>query len=312
MAFKLRFRVSPPQTPEAHKGKEMEPIDNSALKAARRVLRSLDQMPQWFRHGSNKWILGGYRDISGSFHASLCSLLYVHNESVNIYSHLIPAIFLLLGQHYHASGYPGITGADFIAFSIFMLSAVTCLLSSAMYHIFMNHSQRIEHFCLRLDMMGVVIFILGDLILGIYMVFWCEPFLRKTYWSMIGSLGTLAIFVTMHPKFQGPKYRLFRTLVFVATGLSGVAPLIHGINVFGMSQMMSKAFPYTLAKAGCLLFGTWFYVTRFPESLYPGKFDLCGSHSIFHVLVVCAFVVQLIGYLDAFDYANTNLTCSTL
>ncbi|KNB15657.1 hypothetical protein FOXG_14112 [Fusarium oxysporum f. sp. lycopersici 4287] len=74
MAFKLRFRVSPPQTPEAHKGKEMEPINNSALKAARRVLRSLDQMPQWFRHGFNKWILGGYRDISGSFHASLCSL----------------------------------------------------------------------------------------------------------------------------------------------------------------------------------------------------------------------------------------------
>ncbi|EGU71672.1 hypothetical protein FOXB_17820 [Fusarium oxysporum f. sp. conglutinans Fo5176] len=280
MAFKLCFRVSPPLTPEAHKGKEMEPINNSALKAARRVLRSLNQMPQWFRHGSNKWILGGYRDISGSFHASLCSLLYVHNESVNIYSHLIPAIFLLLGQHYHASGYSGITGADFIAFSIFMLSAVTCLLLSAMYHIFMNHSQRIEHLCLRLDMMGVVIFILGDLILGVYMVFWCEPFLRKTYWSMIGALGTLAIFVTMHPKFQGPKYRLFRTLVFVATGLSGVAPLIHGINAFGMSQMMSKAFPYTLAKAGCLLFGTWFYV--------------------------------LIGYLDAFDYANTNITCSTL
>ncbi|EGU73294.1 hypothetical protein FOXB_16197 [Fusarium oxysporum f. sp. conglutinans Fo5176] len=64
----------------------------------------------------------------------------------------------------------------------------------------------------------------------------------------------------MHPKFQGPEYRLFRTLMFVATGLSGVAPLIHAINMFGMSQMISKAFPYTLAKAGCLLVGTWFYV----------------------------------------------------
>ncbi|EMT73718.1 ADIPOR-like receptor spbc12c2.09c, partial [Fusarium odoratissimum] len=133
-------------------------------------------------------------------------------------------------------------------------------------------------------------------------------------------------------KFQGPEYRLFRTLMFVATGLSGVVPLIHAINMFGMSQMMSKAFPYTLVKVGCLLVGTWFYVvslplaqtreitalteavlkTRFPESLCPGKFDLGGSHSIFHILVVCAFVVQLVGYLDAFDYANTNLTCSSL
>lgn len=51
--------------------------------------------------------------------------------------------------------------------------------------------------------------------------------------------------------------------------------------------------------------------TRFPESRYPGKFDLLGSHSIFHILVVCAAVVQLIGYLDAFDYAQANLTCSS-
>lgn len=120
--------------------------------------------------------------------------------------------------------------------------------------------------------------------------------------------------------------------MFVATGLSGVAPLIHGLSVFGMSQMMRKAFPYTLAKAGCLLSGTLFYAvslpvshtrdkltltyvvlkTRFPESRYPGKFDLWGSHAIFHILVVCAAVVQLMGYLDAFDYAHANLTCSSL
>lgn len=137
--------------------------------------------------------------------------------------------------------------------------------------------------------------------------------------------------MTMHPKFQGSKYRLFRALMFVATGLSGLAPLIHGLIVFGTSQMMRKALPYTLAKAGCLLSGTSFYAvsllilytqeiltliylilkTRFPESQYPGKFDLWGSHAIFHILVVCAAVVQLTGYLDAFDYAQANLTCSS-
>jgi adiponectin receptor len=119
--------------------------------------------------------------------------------------------------------------------------------------------------------------------------------------------------------------------MFVATGMCGVAPLIHGFNVFGLSLMMRKAFPYTMAKAGCLLSGVSFYAVsfpisyirekltlthvvlkvRFPESRYPGKFDLWGSHSIFHVLVVCAAVVQLMGYLDAFDYAHANLSCSS-
>ncbi|KAJ5414213.1 hemolysin-III family protein [Penicillium cosmopolitanum] len=312
-----------------HKGRGMESISDTASKggkAGRPVLLSFNEMPKWFQHDSNKWILRGYRPISGSAQASFCSWSYIHNESVNIYSHLIPAIFFLLGewyiQQYLASRYSGFTGADFIAFSIFMLTAVTCLSLSATYHTLMNHSQYVEHFCLRLDMLGIVIFILGDLVLGIYMIFWCEPLPRNIYWSMIGVFGTLTIFMTMHPKLQGPKYRLFRALMFVATGLSGIAPLIHGLNVFGMSQMMKKAFPYTLAKAGCLLSGTSFYAkftlthvvlkTRFPESRYPGKFDLLGSHSIFHILVVCAAVVQLMGYLDAFDYAQANLTCPSL
>ncbi|KAJ6035562.1 hemolysin-III family protein [Penicillium canescens] len=314
-----RLRVPPLQPLEAHKGREMESSSDTAStagKAGRPALLSFDEMPEWFRRESNQWILRGYRPISGSAHASFCSWSYIHNESINIYSHLIPAVFFLLGewyiQQYLTSRYSGVTGADFIAFSIFMLAAVMCLSLSATYHTLMNHSKHMEHLCLRLDMLGIVIFILGDLVLGIYMVFWCEPLPRNIYWSMIGVFGTLTIFMTMHPNFQGPKYRLLRALMFVATGLSGVAPLIHGLNVFGTSQMMRKAFPYTLAKAGCLLSGTSFYATRFPESQYPGKFDLWGSHSIFHILVVCAAVVQLMGYLDAFDYAQANLTCSSL
>ena len=83
----------------------------------------------------------------------------------------------------------------------------------------------------------------------------------------------------MHPKFRGASYRLFRALMFMATGFSGVAPLIHGLNVFGMSQMMRKAFPYTLATAGCLLSGTSFYAVNLPVSHTREEIDsnTCGS-----------------------------------
>ncbi|CZR43859.1 uncharacterized protein FPRO_13666 [Fusarium proliferatum ET1] len=303
MASDPRFRLLPLQTPETTNDAASNPGQ-----AARLILLSFDQMPKWFRHESNKFILSGYRRISGSFRTSLYSLLYIHNESINIYFHLIPAVFFLLYQWY-IQQYSEATGADFIALSIFMLAAITCLSFSAAYHTFMNHSKSVAHLCLRLDMLGVVLFVLGDLVLGIYLVFWCERLLRNIYWSMSGVIGMMTIFLTMHPKFQGPKYRLLRALMFVATGLFGLLPLIHGVGMFGVPQMMRKAFPYTLAKAGCLLVGTLFYLTRFPESRYPGEFDLWGSHSIFHMLVVCAAVVQLAGYLDAFDYARTNLTC---
>lgn len=48
---------------------------------------------------------------------------------------------------------------------------------------------------------------------------------------------------------------------------------------------------------------------RFPESWWPGKFDMCSSHSFMHILVVCAAVIQMIGYVKAFDYAHSHITC---
>lgn len=121
-----------------------------------------------------------------------------------------------------------------------------------------------------------------------------------------------------------------RTSAFVATGMSVVAPLIHGLSIFGLDLMNKKAFSYTLvAKIGCLLSGTVLYAvslssfrigknliliqmigkTKFPERQWPGKFDMCNSHSFMHILVVCAAVVQMIGYLEAFDYAYSEITC---
>ena len=192
MASAPRLRVPPHQPPEAHKAPGMESTSDTAskaVKARRPILLSFDEMPEWFRRESNQWILDGYRPISGSAHASFCSWSYIHNESVNIFSHLVPAVFFLLGewyiQQYLVSRYSGVTGADFVAFSVFMVAAVTCLSLSATYHTLMNHSQHMERLCLRLDMLGVVIFILGDLVLGIYTVFWCEPLPRNIYWSMV-------------------------------------------------------------------------------------------------------------------------------
>lgn len=194
MASAPRFRPSPPQPPEAHKGQGMESISSGTPKTDQiglPVLLSFDQMPEWFQLVSNRWILHGYRPISGSVHTSFCSWSYMHNESINIYSHLIPAVFFFFGewyiQQYLHSRYPRVTGADFVAFSIYMLTAVTCLSLSATYHTLLNHSQRVEYLCLRLDMLGVVIFILGDLILGIYIVFWCETLTRNFYWSMVSK-----------------------------------------------------------------------------------------------------------------------------
>lgn len=162
---------------------------SAEARRGRQALLSFDEMPEWFQHDNNQWILHSYRPISGSVRASFRSWWYLHNETVNIYTHLIPAIVFLLGEwfilQYLASKYSRVTSADFLAFSSFILTATICYGFSAVYHTLMNHSCSVDHFCHRLDMLGISIFIVGDIVLGIYLIFWCETTLRNIYWSMV-------------------------------------------------------------------------------------------------------------------------------
>ena len=95
-------------------------------------------------------------------------------------------------------------------------------------------------------------------------------------------------------------------------GLSGFAPLIHGLKIFGFDQMNRQSgMPYYLLEGLLLILGAVFYATRTPESIRPGKFDIWGcSHQIFHLLVVAATIVQAYGILRAFDYNYSQRICS--
>lgn len=156
---------------------------------ARHSLLSFDQMSEWFKLDNNPWIIRGYRPISHSTRVSFRSWWYLHNETVNIYTHLLPAVTFLLGElyilNYLTGRYSRVTSTDLVVFSFFMLTATICYSFSALYHTLMNHSYAMNHFCHRLDMLGIGTFIAGDMVLGVYLIFWCETALRNMYWSMV-------------------------------------------------------------------------------------------------------------------------------
>ncbi|KAF3059673.1 ADIPOR-like receptor SPBC12C2.09c [Daldinia childiae] len=269
-----------------------------------------DEIPDWYQ--DNPYVRRGYRPVSNSARVCFGSWLYLHNETVNIFTHLVPAIALLIsGLAYLVSHLQHRSGDDAGVVAVLLLSATACLSLSSTYHTLMCHSREVEALWLRLDFVGIILLILGSLISGVYVGFWCETLERKIYWSMIGSLSAISIIIVLAPTFQGPKWRNLRLLTFVCTGLSGLAPIIHGIVMFGFAQMMRQSgLPYYLAEGGLFLIGAIIYATRFPESISPGFFDIYGSsHQIFHVLVVLATVVHLAGVLDALDYNYYNRQC---
>lgn len=151
------------------------------------VLLSYDEIPKW--HQDNEFIRHGYRPESRSIRACFASWLYMHNETVNIYSHLLPGIIFLIGKgviyKYFQDRYSMSTIGDRLIFAFFLLTAATCLGLSATYHTLMNHSADVSHLWLRFDFVGIIVLTLGDFVSGIYMVFYCEPDLQKIYWTMV-------------------------------------------------------------------------------------------------------------------------------
>ena len=154
---------------------------------AKQKLLSYHQISAWYQH--NEHILHHYRPESGSAAVCFHSWGYLHNETFNIFSHLLPSIAAvileLLAFIYFTYIYPDATVRDRLVLAFFLLTAATCLGLSATYHTMMNHSNDVCHFWLRLDFVGIVILTLGDFVSGIYLVFYCEPQQQKIYWTMV-------------------------------------------------------------------------------------------------------------------------------
>ncbi len=122
-----------------------------------------DQIPEWMK--ADPYIKRGYRCQLNSFYECFRSLFYLHNESVNIWSHLLPAfIYLvsLLGLDFCMlhSGIK-VSAADSAIVQMYTVCTVGCLLLSATYHCINAHSEQMSRHFLKLDYFGILLSIIG-------------------------------------------------------------------------------------------------------------------------------------------------------
>ncbi|KAF2185783.1 HlyIII-domain-containing protein [Zopfia rhizophila CBS 207.26] len=306
------------RTPEIHGNLRLRPgsklekeWDGTKGSLKRTTLLHWNSLPQWQR--GNSHIHTGYRPASSSFLVSFHSLFYLHNETVNIYTHLLPSLVIIpfSGLLYCALSprYATATHADIIVFSCFFASAAFCLGMSATYHTISNHSPLVARIGNAFDYVGIVGLITGSFIPSMYYVFYCQPHLQWTYWGMISGIGLGCAAVSIIPRFRTPEWRATRATMFVSLGLSAVFPVSHGLWLFGFEQMRTQiGLDWVLLQGSLYILGATIYAERVPERLRPGKFDVLGSsHQIFHVLVVLAVLAHLKGLLKAFDFRHSGM-----
>ncbi|KAJ4358708.1 uncharacterized protein N0V89_003292 [Didymosphaeria variabile] len=293
LAIALRLPLLLFRKPSKGRKSSTKPTDQDADATPQRLL-TYNELPDWYRAEASPFITSHYRPPSHSIHKSLQSLGRLHNETTNIYTHLIPAVVLALAlpllQLNISDIYADAPWMDRFMLALTPLTALFTFSASANFHTLCNHSEVVSLSCLLLDFTGILTLILASFISAIYVGFYNHPFEQRLYWSMITVLIATSAVLVLHPALQGMKYRPHRTAAFVLTTLSGLGPTFHGMYVHGVSRGWHECGVKWWAAEGLwYLLGVGFFVSRWPERLAwrgsktRGRFDVWGgSHSLFH------------------------------
>jgi adiponectin receptor len=198
---------------------------------------------------------------------------------------------------------------------VFLLTAVFCLLCSAIYHAFSCISDRANQVLRRLDYAGISILITGSCFPVYVYGFYCQPIYSQIYLSIIGFVSLIVFVVSLMEKIHQPEYGTAKSIMYGALGVFAAVPGIHLVylnaTAAGINDNLDflPSTPYYLTMGASYLGGLAIYASKFPEKCLPGKFDIWGhSHQIWHLCVLSGIIFT---YLGAFDnyYTRIRIPC---
>nr|CCC94031.1 unnamed protein product [Trypanosoma congolense IL3000] len=243
----------------------------------------------------NPYVLTGYR---AQYDTTMClrSFFTLHNETLNVWTHAFGfVLFVLLSFLLFSSV---VLSREYVWHSIvygsFSFACLLCMFCSTFYHLFMCHEKEsLSLFAEALDYYGISVLIVGSYIPLLYIGFACKPYYQAIYMLCIISLGVLSVVLLALDNIRESKYRCLRLVVYIALAASGVVPLLHLYALTPRNAEVMMTFKGVVLMFSLYSTGVFFYTTRIPESLFPGRFDLyLSSHQIWHVFVLSAACVH--------------------
>ncbi|EKM76775.1 hypothetical protein AGABI1DRAFT_115647 [Agaricus bisporus var. burnettii JB137-S8] len=293
-SYSIRYRNSP----DGSKSASALVNSDERVRSSPPCLITWNELEEWQK--DNEYIVGGYRRVRHNWMACIESVYaYLHNETINIHSHLWAAILVaylcttFYGNHIKPFA-PVSTWVDSAVFLTFLISAIACLSLSASFHAFGCHSEKVASRCHAYDYSGIIILIVGSFVPAIYYGFFCDNFHKYLYLTIIFLGGLGAAYIVLSPEYSKPTHRGARTAVFIALGVSAVVPVSHLIASLGLHELViNMGLGWLLVMGALYIIGALLYANRIPERFAPGRFDyFFASHQIFHVCVVLAILAH--------------------
>ncbi|EFX81652.1 hypothetical protein DAPPUDRAFT_196031 [Daphnia pulex] len=242
--------------------------------AGRRLLK-WTQVPDHLKF--NPYIHEGYRPLA-SLAGCIKSLAYFHNETINILTHGLPVLYIILWS-------PTLMPYDEIKVPILPYIHLVAVLSpwvgSAIYHTFMNHHHGYSVYrrLLQLDMLGIWVTQSFGALTGVIAATYCFPACIGIVIVLIYSLSCL------WGLYKDRRLCFFLPVVIRLT--LGILRTMH------LASGHPDSISHVWLQDAISILGGFIGAMRIPERWFPGRFDFFfNSHHIMHVLVLVA-VVQM-------------------
>jgi adiponectin receptor len=279
-------------TATAREQQKQPPHEEKRKKRNEPELLSYQELPAFLKH--NRHIFSGYR-AHYSWKLCMRSLFQLHNETLNIWTHLVAAL-IFVGMFYPViQSLKSPTTMDIVLFGVYLGCAAMAMTNSAVFHLFNCSSHVAYKWLAVLDYSGIALLVVGSYLPLIYWGFHCAPFWRDIYMLTISLFGAIGLALSWIPYFSLPHTRFLRTSFYLWFGWFSLIPIGHLIYLDGSFEYVWRVGRVVLLMGIIYSLGAVFYVSQIPERWAPGSFDYtCQSHVIWHILVFMAAFVQLL------------------
>ena len=268
------------------------------------------QVPAAYRE---PFIMSGYRKTNISLSECLAYTLVWHNDVCNFWSHFLPLLvwlpwLCLLSLTHHLSQ------PFYYPLLCFWFGSCAYALFSSIAHLFGAKSHLVRNVCFMADYIGITIIYAGG---GLYNLHHQLPLSSSLYdylfplvclhllACVVAALfGSLSRFFWFRQRFLVRALAFFpayvicitpftlRMLSCASTGQDCIWPTIH---LHFLSNSLTGI-------------GVFFFVSKIPERLAPGRFDIFPhSHTLFHICAVAFTSIQMYIFPQDSEIRKTQL-----
>lgn len=267
------------------------------------------EVPHFFRE---RYVHSGYRPLHRNWRYYFWSLLQCHNETINVWTHLLGVLVVLTRTAQLTETVDFIDDSHSWPLLILLLSSVAYMTFSTLAHLLAAKSEVCHYAFFFLDYVGVALYQYGSAVAHYYYAIeksWHEH-VQGLFMPVASLLCCLSCFCCCYGTYWNyslpPWVRKVSQVVPSAVAYCwDSSPVFHRICLWLLSCAWSdsRSIPALTFHFGQVVFflsSAFFFTHPLPQCWFPGHCDFLGQgHQIFHVLLVLCTLCQIdASYLD--------------